>query len=104
MIFRRPASWASFWRFLLLCGLFFGSFVGLRFVTMVPTGRGEFSGIDLAGAAVFAFYFAHLVGKSKTARGRRIITGAVLLGPPLVVLAALAGSAIWEAWLRLIRG
>ncbi len=55
MIFQRPESWASFWRSLLLFGLFFGSFVGLRFITMVAAGRGEFSGIDLAGAAAFAF-------------------------------------------------
>jgi hypothetical protein len=104
MIFRRTANWAAFWRYLLLFGLFFGAFVGLRFVTMVSTGRAEISEMDLAGAAAFALFFARLVGRSESARGRRIIAGAVLLGPPLVVLAALAGSAVWEAWLRLIRG
>lgn len=104
MISRRTANWPAFWRFLLLSGLFFGAFVGLRFVTMVSTGRGEMSEIDLLGAAVFALFFARLVGRSKSARGRRIIAGAVLLGPPLIVLAALAGSAVWEAWVRLIQG
>jgi hypothetical protein len=104
MIYPRTTNWPAFWRFLLLSGLFFGSFVGLRFVTMVSTGRAEISEFDLLGAAAFAFFFARMVGRSKSALGRRIIAGAVLLGPPLVVLAAAAGSAAWEAWLRLIRG
>src|SRR5215212_11446699 len=103
MIFPRTANWPAVWRFLLLSGLFFGAFMGLRFVTRVSTGRAEISEMDLLGAAAFALFFARLVGRSKSALGRRIIAGAVLLGPPLVVLAALVGSVVWAAWLRLIR-
>jgi hypothetical protein len=104
MIFGRTVNWSGVWRFVLLAAVFFVAFLALRFATMVWTGRAEIEGTDLLGAAMFAIFFARLVGRSTSARGRRLIVGAVLLGPPLVVLMTVAVTAAWEACLRLIQG
>src|SRR5262245_1940369 len=104
MISRRTLSWAGLGLFLLFFLLFFAAFVLLRYVIIIATGDPPIDETDLLGTGLLALFFARRAARSRSARGRRVIVGAVLLGPPLVLLVMQVISTAWEAWLRLFSG